>query len=272
MSHTKYVFVANTDGVKNTVAENTISIIENNGTDAPDAQADNGVALVSGDKFMIVESRYGTPEFDFDDIVKVDAVAYNAGTAQVQTATIALDGGKAEVKIIDVTEGREKFAIATFEAEGATASAAASAIATAIGASTRDVFKDVTASASGAVITITSPKNKILRLAGNDATAFAETQVPIFTVGTKDDINAEFEDALPFIGVTNIAGPNVVKPTSGADAGGYHRVSIFVKAEVGDRTDLHELVIYCDDTASDASISHLETVFGTNSNGTIAIA
>ena len=272
MSHTKYVFVATVDGVKNAVADNTISIHENNGSAAPDFQADGGAALVDGDLFQVVEKRYGTPEFAQANIAKVDAAAYNAGTAQVQTATIVRDGGKAEVKIIDVTEGREKFAIATFEGEGADDDAAAAAIATAISASTRDVFKDVTATASSAVITITSPKNKILRLAGNDSSTFAETQVPIFTVGTKADIDAEFEDALPFIGVTNIAGPNVVKPVSGADNGGFHRVSIFVKARVGQRDDLHEIVIYCDDTAGDALIGHLETVFGTNANGTISIS
>lgn len=272
MSHTKYVFVATVDGIKNTVADNTISILENNGSDAPDFQADNGAALVDGDLFQVVEKRYGTPEFAQADIVKVDAAAYSAGVQQVQTATIVRDGGKAEVKIIDVTGGREKFAIATFEAEGADNDAAASAIATAIGASTRDVFKDVTASASGNVITITSPVNKILRLAGNDSSSFAETTAPGLSIGTKDDIDAEFEDALPFIGVTNIAGPNVVKPVSGADNGGFHRVSIFVKARVGQRDDLHEIVIYCDDTAGDALIGHLSTVFATNAPGAISIA
>lgn len=267
MSHTKFVFVATTDGVKNTVADNTISIIENGAL-----QADNGVALVAGDKFQVIEKRYGTPEFAQADIEKVDAVAYNAGVQQVQTATIALDGGKAEVKIIDVTDGREKFAIATFEGEGADADAAAEAIKDAILASTRDVFKDVTASVSGAVITITSPVNKILRLAGNDASTFAQTTAPQLSIGTKADIDAEFEDALPFIGVTNIAGPNVVKPVSGADNNGFHRVSIFVKAQVGDRQDLHEIVIYCDDTASDVLVGHLSTVFATNAPGTISIS
>ena len=84
MSHTKYVFVATVDGIKNTVADNTISIHENNGSDAPDFQADGGAALVDGDLFQIVEKRYGTPEFAQADIAKVDAAAYNAGTAQVR--------------------------------------------------------------------------------------------------------------------------------------------------------------------------------------------
>ena len=130
----------------------------------------------------------------------------------------------------------------------------------------------MTASAANNVITITSPKNKILRLAGNDSSSFAESQPPVFTVGTKADIDAEFEDALPFIGVTNIAGPNVVKPVSGADNGGFHRVSIFVKARVGQRDDMHEIVIYCDDTTNDDLVGHLSTVFATNAPGTISIA
>lgn len=272
MSHTKYVFVANEDGVKQTVAANTITVIENDA-----AQADNGAALVAGDTFQIVESRYGTPVFKQADIIKVDATPYAAGTSQVLQVTPAIEtDGSAYIKLIDVTDGREKFAIATFEAVGAAdAAAAVDQLVLAINASKRDVFKDVTAaenSGDATIIDITVPVGSIFRGAANDASsAVTEDTAPVLPVGTEAALNAEFEDGLPFLGVTNIAGPNVVKPASGA-SGNYHRVSIAVQAEVGDRTDLHEIVIYVKDSANDTLIGHLSTVFASNAPGTISLS
>lgn len=286
MSHTKHVFVANVDGVKNTVADNTISIFENTSF-----QADDGVALVAGDEFMVVEGRYQTPLFKQSDIISVSAAAADVdGTQQVTFITLddgAADSETYEVKIIDVSEGREKFAIATFEVAAGTAlGTAETAMVTAINDSKRDVFKDVVATAadgtnSGSdvtgVIKITSPVNKNLRFACNDASAVNATGTAVAlvrSVGSKADVDAEFEDGLPFIGVTNIAGPNVVKPTSGADSGGYHRVCIALKTDnvAHGRVDTHDIIIYCDNTSSDAIIGQLNTVFGTNAPGTISIS
>ena len=287
MSHTKHVFVANVDGVKQAVADNTISIFENDGF-----QADGGAALVAGDEFMVVEGRYQTPLFKQSDIISVSAAAADVDGTQ-QVTFITLDDGANndeayEVKIIDVSEGREKFAIATFEVAANTAVAAAqTAMVNAINASKRDVFKDVEATADdgtgsgganvAGVIKITSPVNKNLRFACNDASAVNATGTAVAlvpSVGSKADIDAEFEDGLPFLGVTNIAGPNVVKPTSGADSGGYHRVCIALKTDnvAHGRVDTHDIIIYCDDTGSDAIIGHLNTVFGTNAPGTISIS
>lgn len=286
MSHTKHVFVANVDGVKNTVADNTISIFENTSF-----QADDGVALVAGDEFMVVEGRYQTPLFKQSDIISVSAAAADVdGTQQVTFITLddgAADSETYEVKIIDVSEGREKFAIATFEVAAGTAlGTAETAMVAAINDSKRDVFKDVVATAadgtnSGSdvtgVIKITSPVNKNLRFACNDASAVNATGTAVAlvrSVGSKADVDAEFEDGLPFIGVTNIAGPNVVKPTSGADSGGYHRVCIALKTDnvAHGRVDTHDIIIYCDNTSSDAIIGQLNTVFGTNAPGTISIS
>ena len=80
------------------------------------------------------------------------------------------------------------------------------------------------------------------------------------SVGTVDDVNAEFEDGLPFLGVTNIAGPNVVKPVSNA-SGQYARTCIYVDAQVGDRRDLHEIVIYVVNDNDDLG-AELGTTFG----------
>ena len=228
MSHTKYVFVANVDGVKVAPAANTISIVENGAL-----QSDNGAALVANDTFQVVEGRYGTPVFNANDIQKVDCAVTTNGTAQVITVNVVKTAtGTANIKLIDVTDGREKFSIATFEAVGAATDAAAA---------TQIV-------SSGSIST-----------------------AAVLSVGTVADINAEFEDGLPFLGVTNIAGPNAVKIAAGA-TGVSHRVTVFVKAEVGTRTDLHEIVIYVKDSAGDTLIGHLSTVFATLAPGTITVS
>lgn len=280
MSHTKYVFVSNVEGVKNALANNTISILENG-----DEQADGGAALVAADTFQIAEKRYGTPVFKASDVIKVDATAYAAAQQQVDFITLNSNNNSEDyvVKIIDVTDGREKFAIATFEVPASASLAEAqSGIVTAINASKRDMFKDIVATADDAtgtnganvtgVIKITAPANTILRYAVNDASsvnAAGTATVAKMSVGTVADVNAEFQDGLPFLGVTNIAGPNVVSIGSNAN-GDYHRVTITVKAVVGDRTDLHEIVIYSKDTNNDTTITNLNTVFGLA--GTISIS
>ena len=267
MSHTKYVFVANVDGVKAVPAADTISIVENGSL-----QSDNGAALVANDTFQVVEGRYGTPVFNANDIQKVDCATTTNGTTQVITVNVVKTAtGTANVKLIDVTDGREKFSIATFEAVGAaTDAAAATQIAAAINASKRDIFKDVVVTVSTAELTITMPVNVIMRFACNDLSSGSISTAAVLSVGTVADINAEFEDGLPFLGVTNIAGPNAVKIASGA-TGVSHRVTVFVKAEVGTRTDLHEIVIYVKDSGSDVLIGHLNTVFATLAPGTIAV-
>jgi hypothetical protein len=244
MSHTKYVFVANVDGVKAVPAANTISIVENGSL-----QSDNGAALVANDTFQVVEGRYGTPVFNANDIQKVDCATTTNGTAQVITVNVVKTAtGTANVKLIDVTDGREKFSIATFEAVGAaTDAAAATQIAAAINASKRDIFKDVVVTVSTAELTITMPVNVIMRFACNDLSSGSISTAAVL-----------------------IAGPNAVKIAAGA-TGVSHRVTVFVKAEVGTRTDLHEIVIYVKDSGSDVLIGHLNTVFATLAPGTIAV-
>ena len=97
-------------------------------------------------------------------------------------------------------------------------------------------------------------------MACNDASSTTQTTAPVLSVGTVADVNAEFEDALPFQGVTNIAGPNVVKPASNA-AGQYDRLSIYVEAEVGARSDMHEIAVYFKADNNEVA-AHLATIFG----------
>ena len=177
------------------------------------------------------------------------------------------DDKSAFIKLINVTEGREKFTIATFEAVGAENDAAAvDQLVAAINASKRDVFKDVTAAEkTGAttVIQITMPLNVNMRGASNDKSSAVTNATPaVFTIGTVADVNAEFEDGLPIQGVTNISGPNVVKPAAPASGSEtYDRSCIYLKKTVGDREDIHEIVIYS--LASNTTLNgHLDTHLG----------
>lgn len=262
MSHTKHVFVvnnANGTGLQTTEAsltDNDLGVYDN------DAFQTTIAALNAGDTFQLANAQYSTPRFNYNDIVKKGDVDGQNGTSQVITITVVQEADdSAEIKLIDVTDGREKFAIATFESVGAADNdAAAAELATAINASTRDVFKDVSASATNNAVAITMPKNKVFRFAANDASSGVFTTNAILSVGTVADVNADFEDALPFMGVTNIAGPNVVKPASNA-SGQYDRAVIYVEAEVGDRKDLHEIIIYFKSDNVQVA-ANLATVFG----------
>lgn len=267
MSHTKHVFVvnnANGTGMQTTEANlgaNDLGVYDN------DAFQQTIAALNAGDTFQLANSQYSSPRFNFSDIVKVSDVDGTSGTAQVIEVHVFKEAdGSAEIKLIDVTQGREKFAIATFEAVGAASDAAAATqIKDAINASTRDVFKDVSAAINGSddnQVDITMPKNVVMRFACNDASDGAIATNAVLSVGTVADVNAEFEDGLPFLGVTNIAGPNVVKPASNA-SGQYDRVSVFVKTDqvAHGRTDLHEIAIYIKSDNNEI-IANLETLFG----------
>ena len=271
MSHTKHVFVVNTadgTGMQTTEANlgvNDLGVYDN------DAFQTTIAALNAGDTFQLANSQYSSPRFNFSDIVKVSDVDGTSGTSQVIAVDVEVEAdGSAEIKLINVTDGREKFAIATFETKGHAQTdagdvAAATALINAINASKRDVFKDVSAAIDGSdanQVNITIPKNVVMRAACNDLSAATISTQPILSVGTVADVNAEFEDGLPFLGVTNIAGPNVVKPASNA-SGQYDRVSVFVKTDqvAHGRTDLHEIAIYVKSDNNEI-IGHLETLFG----------
>lgn len=270
MSHTKHVFVvnnANGTGMQTTegsLSDNDLGVYEN------DSFQTTIAALVAGDTFQLANAQYSSPRFNFSDVVKVSDADGTSGTSQVIQATVVVEtDGTAEIKLINVTEGREKFAIATFETQGHTAdaagnAAAATALASLVDSSKRDIFKAVQAAVDGGVnnqVNITIPKNVVMRAASNDASSTTISTQPVLSIGTVADVNAEFEDGLPFLGVTNIAGPNVVKPASNA-SGQYDRVCIQVKTDqvAHGRTDLHDIVIYIVHDNDDI-INNLETLF-----------
>lgn len=244
-------------------------------------------AKAAGTKYQFASPGGSSLRFDGADIVSVTLQADRAATQQVDFINLADDPASSTdpvyVKIIDVTEGREKFSIATFEVEkGLSATARATAMVNAINASKRDVFKDIEATAadgsgSGEAnvdgrIKITAPANKILRFAVNDASTVLDAAgtesssvdpvAAVFSIGQPADVDKEVQDALPIQGVTNISGPNVVKPSYPSTAGKtFDRYCVFIKQTHGDRDDIHELVIYNEDGNSTAT-TNFATLFG----------
>lgn len=250
MSHTKFVAVSNqaADAIAAAApTATTIAFLENDTLTASGSLTP--IASGAAKTYQVLTTAGNSIAFKGSDVVSATRAAYTAGTAQViQVHVFKEADGSAEIKLIDVTQGREKFAIATFEAVGAADDdAAAVQIKDAINASKRDVFKDVTAAIDGGdnnQVNITMPINVVMRFACNDASDGAITTPAVLSIGEEGDVNADLQDALPFTGVTNIAGPNVVKPTVATAGTNYDKFTIFVKQTVGDREDIHEIVIY----------------------------
>lgn len=250
MSHTKFVAVSNQSSgaiAATAPTASTIAILENDAL-----TASGSLTAISGGAaktYQVLSAAGNSIRFKGSDVVSATRAAYSAGTAQVIEVHVFKEAdGSAEIKLIDVTQGREKFAIATFEAVGAASDAAAAVqIKDAINASKRDVFKDVTAAINGSddnQVDITMPINVVMRFACNDLSDGAIATAAALSVGEEGDVNADVEDALPFVGVTNISGPNVVKPNVATAGTNYDKFCIFVKETVGDREDIHEIVIY----------------------------
>jgi len=243
MSHTKTVIVSNDTGATaSTVGAATMVAFIDDAAVASDAPW-TAISAGAAKTYQFMTSNASSPRFKGSEVVSSTIQDYTAGTAQVSTVTIVLDSGAASVKLIDTTKGHS-FPVATFEASGATATAAAALIATAIGASTHDSFVDFTCTESSGVLTITAPKDSIFRVATNDASSVVYTTDAVLSVGSPAKVKAEVEDGLGFQGVTNIAGPNAVKPTDVVAANTYDRICLDVEQTHGDRTDTHEVVIY----------------------------
>lgn len=247
MSYTKTVLVSNDAGAAGTTAGSGKLMLAVN-----DVLTGSGSwsAAAAGTSYQFITGEGSSIRFDGADIKKAANKAYAAGTSQVlQVTPVRESDGSAFIKLIDVTDGREKFAIATFEAVGATSDAAAvDQLVDAINASTRDVFADVVAaenSGNNAIIDITIPIGKIFRGASNDASsAVTQGTAPVLPFGTPAEVNAAVQAALPTQGVTNIAGPNVVKPAVVTAGNTYQAFSIMLEKTVGMRQDVHEILIY----------------------------
>ena len=269
MSHTKFVAVSNQASgaiAASAPTASTIAFLEN---DTLTASGDlTAISSGSAKTYQILSAAGNSLRFKGSDVVSATRAAYSTGTAQVIQVHVFIEtDGSAEIKLINVTDGREKFAIATFESTGHTvdqsgAETAATAIAAAINASKRDVFKDVSAAVDGSdanQVNITMPINVVMRFACNDASDGAITTPAALSIGEEGDVNADVEDALPTVGVTNIAGPNVVKPTVATAGTNYDKFCIYVRTEdvAHGRLDMHEIVIYqnVDNTQGDTDLT-----------------
>lgn len=250
MSHTKFVAVSNqATGAIAAAAPTatTIAFLEDDGLTASGSLT--ALSSGAGIFYQINTVAGNSIRFNGSNVVSATRSAYTAAVAQIiQVHVFKEADGSASIKLIDVTDGREKFSIATFEAvDAASDVAAATQIAEAISASKRDVFKDVSAAVDETddnQVNITMPANVVMRFACNDLSDGAITTDAVLSIGEESDVNADVEDALPFVGVTNIAGPNVVKPTVATAGINYDKFCIYVKATVGDREDIHEIIIY----------------------------
>ena len=249
MSTKKYVLVSNDAGATGTTIGNANLILNINDTPTGGATYDNG-AGASTDKVALTTGVGTTPTFQVSEIVKKSWTAYSAGTKQVlQVAPKKEADGSAYIKLINVTDGREKFAIATFEAVGAADDAAAvDQLVTAINASKRDVYADIEAaenSVDNTIIDITIPYGYIFRGAANEASSAVTTATnPVLPKGTAAVVSDAFNKAIPVTGgVTNLGGTNIKNPNP-VTTGTYDSLNLTVRQDVGKETHEYEIVVY----------------------------
>lgn len=278
MSHTKTVFVDNRPTAASLAATapanpGEVAFLENDAL-----TASNALTALSGStkNYQILSGNGNSLRFNGADVIKSDFAEQSDGTAQVDFITLATTSGNAEtmyVKIIDVTDGREKFVIGTFEAPaGSTVAEAETAIVAAINASKREEFKNITATADDAtgassanvtgVIKITAPVNTVLRFATNDASAVGGAgalagTAAVASIGLAAQVDADLQAGFGFQGVTNQSGPNVVKPVVATAGIKFDRATVFVKQTHGVREDIHEIIIYTNvlNTAADTDLT-----------------
>lgn len=262
MSHTKTVIIDNTatDAAYSTNGSAGLALAVNDTVTA----SGSWPATIANTNNLQFFSPFGSSKrFNCADIVSTSYNAYSAGTAQTITITMVAattyardEDGTYSLKLIDVTDGREKFVMKTFQTQAYTADQNGETIADAFvalveaeGDRADSPFYNVSAAAgTDGVLVITFPVNQFARAASTDSLPAPTYNAAAPSIGTVADVNADFEDALPFQGVTNIAGPNVVKPAGVAGTGNYDKYVIFVKETVGMREDIHEIVIYAEDT------------------------
>jgi len=260
MSHTKTVLVSNdTAATSTTVGSGLLVAFVDDAATASSAPWAALNAAGSAEKtFQFRTSEGSSIRFKGKDVVSSKIADHSGGVAQ--TITIGMVGGTTyardadgtySIKLIDVTDGREKFVMKTLQTQAYTADqtgtvigAALEALIDAEGLRADSPFVGVTAASTTGSLAITFPVNKFARAASTDSLPAPTYNAAKPSIGLASDVNADVEDALGFQGVTNIAGPNVVKPASVTGANTYDRTCIFVKQTHGMREDIHEIVIY----------------------------
>lgn len=261
MSHTKTVLVSNDAAATSNSVDSgkLVAFIDDAATlsSAPWAALNADGSAEKTFQFRTAEGS--SIRFKGKNVVSSTIEDHNEGTAQTITITMAAGttyerdaDGTYSIKLIDVTEGREKFVMKTLQTAAYSTNQNGEVIADALvtlveneGDRADSPFNGVSAAADvDGTLVITMSLNQFARAAATDSLPAATYNAAERTVGTAADVNADVEDALGFQGVTNIAGPNVVKPANITGSNTYDRTCIFVKQTVGMREDIHEIVIY----------------------------
>lgn len=227
----------------------------------------NATAIAAGKKFQLVNCFYSSPLLAINDVVSAKISDYSAGTAQKIKVTTVLGAsdsdtpGAISVKLINVTDGREKFSIKTFEAAG-TIAVASAAVAAAI---LKDDNVSACTATSGGVITITFINDVVYRAAANAASTVAYTgtgtALMVASVGSPAEVKAALAEGMAFKGVTNQGGTNIVSPGF-STAVNSDKIVVEVDTTVGDRTDRHEIVIYVKAGGETKAYDDLTTILG----------
>ena len=178
MSHTKTVLVSNDAAATATTVDpgKLVAFVDGTATVSSAPWPAINAADSAAKTFQFQTGEGSSLLFKGADVKSSTIEDHNNGTQQILEVTPKIEAdGSAYIKLINVTEGREKFTIATFEAVGAANDAAAvDQLVIAINASKRDIFKDVEAAEKGGattVIQITMPLNVNMRGAANDASS-----------------------------------------------------------------------------------------------------
>tara|TARA_R110000765_G_scaffold114096_2_gene206684 strand:+ start:3244 stop:4023 length:780 start_codon:yes stop_codon:yes gene_type:complete len=257
MSFTKSVFFISSDTTRLTAAVPATDAGISVHVDDAFLANNNATAIAAGKKFQLVNCFYSSPLLAIDNVVSAKKSDYSVGTAQVITATVVAESDTlGYIKLIDVTDGREKFSIKTFEASGT-----ASAIATALRAS---ILKDDNVAGtggSGASVVITFVKDVVYRAAANAASSIAYTTAGVHSIGAAATVKAELAEGMAFKGVTNQGGTNIVSPDF-STAVNSDKIVVEVDTTVGDRTDRHEIVIYVKEGGTTKAYDDLTTILG----------
>jgi hypothetical protein len=163
---------------------------------------------LAGDEIAFFASGKTSVDVDAGECVRLEKLAYSAGTQQVWTVDASDAGGSTGVeegciKVIVTTPGTANLPMYTF-----CSAAAADFVAT----------KDEFAMAeSGGTVTITANINQHIRIACSgslEGVVATKTSDFLPTTGTAADVAALEEDFLPYDGVTNKVGFPVIKPNS----------------------------------------------------------
>jgi len=177
-------------------------------------------AVAGQDEVSFAANGMVSVDLDKGELVNLSIMDYSAGTAQVATVdtTGVAAGVEIYVKVINTTIGTMNLPMKTF-------TGTAAAIAAAITAEKGD-FEAFSATEAAGVVTVTAAVNSSFRLAAADGSVIAYTQNGVPSTGTAADVEALWEEGLPYAGVTNKVGFPVKRPNSPVVSGSTYDIAV----------------------------------------------